>query len=157
MIELSTIRDLVAIFGVIAGFTYYVLTVRNAQKSRQREQVFLRFQSFDMPYMRAVEDLMNQDWTGTYEDYMNHSPESKANYNFLSTRYQQVGIMLKENMMDPDLLYQIFNPRFIMRFWEKIEKNIRSHREGNNHPTHLAAFEYLYNETKKRYPDIITR
>ncbi|TFH13219.1 hypothetical protein E4H04_12340 [Candidatus Bathyarchaeota archaeon] len=35
MIELSTIRDLVAIFGVIAGFSYYVLTVRNKQKNQE--------------------------------------------------------------------------------------------------------------------------
>ena len=34
MIELSTIRDLVAIFGVIAGFSYYVLTVRANQKNQ---------------------------------------------------------------------------------------------------------------------------
>ena len=33
MIELSLIRDLVAIFGVIAGFSYYVLTVRMNQRT----------------------------------------------------------------------------------------------------------------------------
>jgi sensor domain CHASE-containing protein len=35
MIELSVIRDLVAIFGVIAGFSYYVLTVRANQKNQE--------------------------------------------------------------------------------------------------------------------------
>ena len=35
MIELTTIRDLVAIFGVIAGFSYYVLTVRTNQKNQE--------------------------------------------------------------------------------------------------------------------------
>ena len=35
MIELSTIRDLVAIFGVIAGFSYYVLTVRANQRNQE--------------------------------------------------------------------------------------------------------------------------
>ncbi len=33
MIELSVARDLVAIFGVIGGFSYYVMTVRNARKA----------------------------------------------------------------------------------------------------------------------------
>lgn len=32
---LQVVRDLVAIFGVIAGFSYYVLTVRNAQRTRE--------------------------------------------------------------------------------------------------------------------------
>jgi hypothetical protein len=37
MIELSTIRDLVAIFGVIAGFSYYVITVRTNQRNQQNQ------------------------------------------------------------------------------------------------------------------------
>jgi hypothetical protein len=32
---LQVVRDFVAIFGVIAGFSYYVLTVRNASKARK--------------------------------------------------------------------------------------------------------------------------
>jgi len=35
MIELSIIRDLVAIFGVIAGFTYYVMTVRQTEQEEK--------------------------------------------------------------------------------------------------------------------------
>ena len=35
MIELDVIRDLVAIFGVIAGFSYYVMTVRINQKNQE--------------------------------------------------------------------------------------------------------------------------
>ncbi len=41
MFELSVVRDLVAIFGVIAGFGYYVLTVRNKQEN-QRQQLETR-------------------------------------------------------------------------------------------------------------------
>jgi hypothetical protein len=37
MIEISMVRDLVAIFGVLAGFTYYVLTVRNSQKMQKMQ------------------------------------------------------------------------------------------------------------------------
>jgi hypothetical protein len=35
MIEISIIRDLVAIFGVIAGFSYYVLAVRATRKNQE--------------------------------------------------------------------------------------------------------------------------
>jgi len=34
MIEISVIRDFVAIFGVIAGFSYYVLTVRATRRNQ---------------------------------------------------------------------------------------------------------------------------
>ena len=50
MIELSTIRDLVAIFGVIAGFTYYVLTVRNTQKNLEMSLKSRQTQTFLQMY-----------------------------------------------------------------------------------------------------------
>ena len=40
MIDLTTlsmIRDIVTIFGVIAGFSYYVMTVRNSTKARKTQ------------------------------------------------------------------------------------------------------------------------
>ena len=33
--EISVIREIVAIFGVIAGFSYYVLTVRATRKNQE--------------------------------------------------------------------------------------------------------------------------
>ena len=40
-VTLQMVRDVVAIFGVIAGFTYYVLTVRSSQRT-QRQQLETR-------------------------------------------------------------------------------------------------------------------
>jgi len=40
MIDVSVIRDLVAIFGVIAGFSYYVITVRNTNRARRKDIIF---------------------------------------------------------------------------------------------------------------------
>ncbi|MCJ7732368.1 hypothetical protein MUP51_08640 [Candidatus Bathyarchaeota archaeon] len=34
MVELSVIRDCIAIFGVLAGFSYYVLTVRATRRNQ---------------------------------------------------------------------------------------------------------------------------
>jgi len=36
-VTLQMVRDVVAIFGVIAGFTYYVLTVRNSQRMQKMQ------------------------------------------------------------------------------------------------------------------------
>ena len=36
MFELSIIRDCIAIFGVLAGFSYYVLTVRANQRNMKQ-------------------------------------------------------------------------------------------------------------------------
>jgi len=156
MVTVETISIVFTGLSISLAAFYYISTLRNAEKTRQREQIYLRFQSFDMPYMRALADVMPKDWTNL-EEYTSLDPETRANHSFLLTRYQNIGLMLKEKMMDPDLLFQIFNPQFIMRLWEKSENGIKGNRETNNYPTYMDAFEYLYNETKKRYPDIITR
>ena len=74
MIELSVIRDLVAIFGVIAGFSYYVLTVRNAQRTRdltlkaQEQAVETRqLQLFMQLYEKT---LAKENWAA-YQEILN--------------------------------------------------------------------------------------
>jgi len=71
MIELSTIRDLVTIFGVIAGFSYYVLTVKNTQKNQQLQletrQAQLYMSLLDRwntaEFSKQRYDSYNMEWT----------------------------------------------------------------------------------------------
>ncbi len=75
MIELSVIRDLVAIFGVIAGFTYYVLTVKANQKSQKHQQETRQVQfliEFNQQKIQTMvtdfNEIMKAEWTD-YEDW----------------------------------------------------------------------------------------
>ena len=77
-----------------------------------------------------------------------------SKYIFIGTRYQNLGLLLKEKMVEPELLFQVFSPRSIMKFWERFEWHESLLRERANDPDHYEAFEYLYNEAKKRFPDI---
>ena len=90
------------------GIFYYLFIMRNIQKSRHRDNLFMRFQSFERTFAEAEEDFRDQDWGTTMDDYRKQSPESRASFNYLQDRYNNIGIMLKENMMEPDLLYHFF-------------------------------------------------
>jgi len=153
-ITLPIILQILQTAGILMGIVYYITIMRNAERTRQREQVFLRLQSFDMPYNRAMDHVMN-NWTGK-GDYHSFDSETRVNYNFITTRYQNIGVMLREKMIDPDLLYKTFSPRAIISLWEKSEHLVRDNREDNKYTTYMEDFEYLYIETKKRYPDIVT-
>ena len=72
-------------------------------------------------------------------------------------RYNNIGIMLKENMMDPELLYQLFPPLQTIAFWVRIEPIIKDYRERTNDTLYNSALEYMYNDAIKRFPDIKTR
>jgi hypothetical protein len=150
---LSTIQTVSLIVGII----YYLNIMRNAQKIRERENLYLRFQILGKEYQMAVRDFMAQDWGNTMEDFRTHSLESRVNFDYLQMTYNTIGLMLKEKIIDPDMLYQMHGPQRIMLIWERIENIVQDFRVNINYPRFLESFEYLYNETKKRFPDIIIR
>lgn len=147
---LSTIQTV----SISVGIIYYLAIMRNMQKSRQRENLFVRFQNFDIAYSIAREDFNEQEWDGTFEDYLKHSPESRVNFNYLHMRLNNIGIMLKEKLMNPDIFYQLFPPLQTMSVWERVGPIIKDYREIYNDPTYCEAFEYMYNDAKTRYPDL---
>ena len=120
--------------------------------------MYLRFQINDLDYMKAYTYLVSKDFTNNIE-FLEHfdietNPEGWANYIYIGTRYQNIGLLLKEGLIDPDLVFEIFNPMVIIQLWEKIRVVEFETRIRNKHPKHYDAFEYLYDEAKKRFPDI---
>lgn len=61
---------------------------------------------------------------------------------------------MKEKMIDPDILYQLYKPRTILTAWSKIENTITVLRKRFNDPNRNTGFEYLVKETIKRHPNI---
>ena len=160
MITLENVLDVVPALGVIVALIYYSMTLRNTTKARQRELIFQRFQSFDREWARAWTNVLFngvnsfEEWQEFFHPIDN--PENFTDMIFVQTRYQNIGLMLKEKVIYPDLLFRIYQPGSIMMAWEHYEGNIRHRREIANDPTLLDGFEYLYGEAKKRYPDINT-
>ncbi len=160
MVDTQTVSILFAGMSIAASILYYAQVLRNTGKARQRELIFLRFQSFPLEWSKAWTNVIFnggnslEDW----QQYFNptEKPENFADMLFLQTRYQNIGLMLKEDVIDPDLLFNIYQPRSIMVAWEHYEPNIRYRREVTNNPKLLEWFEYLYLEVKKRAPHITT-
>jgi hypothetical protein len=120
--------------------------------------MYLRFQIHDLEYTKAFTYLISKDFK-TSEEFLEHfnvkeNPEAWAYYIYIGIRYNNIGLLLREGLIDPDIVFEIFNPMVIIQLWEKLEPIERETRIRNNHPKHYEAFEYLYNEAKKRYPEI---
>ena len=159
MIELSIIRDLVTIFGVIAGLTYYVMTVRNAEKTRKQDVIFQRISELDDEFYNKWTNLLDSDWK-TYAEWRKHRLEHPESYGFLAYMLSLlggIGETLRKGIIDPDSLFSIYTPILVIFTWEKVKPIIEFYRDGTNIPTYLDNFEYLYDEAKKRYPEMHTR
>ncbi len=167
MIELSVIRDLVAIFGVIAGFSYYVLTVRNAQKTReltlkaQKQSADTRQAQLLMQlYAHLREDKFNAQYVGLFryewEDYDDYREkfgddlEFRAMINSVCSFFEGVGVLVYRKFLDPQLVDDLMSSN-IFRVWEKMGPVIKEIRFRRNRPELFDKFEYLYEEVMKIY------
>jgi len=161
MVSIESILDVVPAVGVIVALVYYTQELRNQERARQREQLQQRLQSADLPYARAWTNVMfknatnREEWKEIYHPTKN--PELFADMIFIQSRFQSLGVMLKEKIIDPDLLYRIYTPFSILVTWEHYKSNVLARREEINDPNLWSEFEYLYEETKKRFPNIITK
>jgi len=176
MIELSIIRDLVAIFGVIAGFTYYVLTVRNAQRTRELT-LRAQEQALDTRQAQLVMNLVNtvrstdfrRQWHTLFRlewrDYQDFQEQYEEDIEIISAWtsvvrfYECVGVMVKNNLIDMNLIYPLLvNGTKIM--WDRYEPLIMGDRERfQEYGTIWTNVEYLYNEIlryEEEHPELKT-
>jgi hypothetical protein len=159
MIELRMIRDLVAIFGVIAGFKYYVINVRNAQKTRElslkaqelslkaqeqaletrQTQIFMQIyeQLNSKETHKSFMELMNQE-IGDYNEYLKKY-DSSVNPAHYATRaqiwysYNQIGELLRRGIIEPELVHPAVGTMVVL-MWEKWVDIIKEVRVRENIP-----------------------
>jgi hypothetical protein len=155
------------IFGVIAGFTYYVLSVRNAQKTREltlkaqeqvleTRQVQFCWQALERvhnkEFMRRTIEIMYhmdfkdyEEWREKYGPSTN--PDAYVDYYQVTSTHQGLGYLVQNGVLDPEALSKHIRPRAIISLWEKIEPIVKVHRERLN-PTAFDSFEYLADEMR---------
>jgi len=156
MIEISTIRDLVTIFGVIAGFSYYVLTVRNAQRNQQQQLEARKAQFFSQIYSWFIQteslveymEILNWEWTD-YDDFeKKYGSDNNLRGYAVRTRVwstiDMLGKYVRDGLVDLDLIYPMI---YITLFqWFKWKDVIEEQRKRYYTPLYLENWEYLVNE-----------
>lgn len=150
----SMIRDIVTIFGVIAGFTYYVLTVRNTIRAR-KTQVVLNLSNalFSDGMNRKYLSLLSMQWED-FDDFRKKydstvNPDHFAIRWYLWKFYDNLGYMLKQNIVDVDMVYNLVGGPSFDQFWEKFEPIIFEQRILYDDPSWFRWWEYMVGEVRK--------
>jgi len=166
MVELSVIRDLVAIFGVIAGFSYYVLTVRASQRNQQLQletrqaQLMMQIAStFSEEFSRNWLEIMSVEWSD-FDDYDRKIMKDKTRMSkFMNIGFllESVGVLVYKKMIDIELVDHLFSS-MVITYWEKFGPMEIMFREHYNNPKNAEWTEYLYNEVMRiaiaQHPEI---
>jgi hypothetical protein len=153
MVELSIIRDLVAIFGVIAGFSYYVLTVRANQRNTRITLTNSIMQTMvSEEAQRRWIELMNMEWSD-YDDFEKKygsdvNPENYAKRSAVWNSYNMLGNLLMKNIIDAETFYMAGGTWAIF-VWEKFKSVLMEHRRRYGSADSYTGLEYLASEMFK--------
>ena len=157
MIELSTlqmIRDIVTIFGVIAGFTYYVMTVRLNQRTMRINLTNTLIQQLETEeFFNKVTELMYMEWED-YDDFEEKygSDVNLENYVMRVTvwsKYDSLGMILMKGLADKEILYNsqvVYNSVWL---WQKYKDVFEVNRRLYSGADGWVGLEYLANELFK--------
>jgi hypothetical protein len=153
-VSLQMIRDVVTIFGVIAGLTYYLLTVRNANKAR-KTQIVMQLRNDIQSRENNLENtkLYFMEWDSFEDFYTKYdatvNPENYALRAHLWGFYESVGYMLYQGLIDVETVYNILGSYQTLVTWNKFRDVILEQRKFYDNPHWYRWFEYLASEISK--------
>lgn len=146
------IRDVITIFGVIAGFSYYVMTVRNQNRARQAQlfmQIFSR--QYDVEQRRSLYIIENIEYENLDDFLEKYGPETNPDVYFrgssLGTYFEGVGVLVKRKLIDPSMVDDLMSGR-IIDYWEANRRWVLEMRERTGDYEMIEHVEYLYDVIK---------
>ncbi len=143
----------------VAAF-YYVMALRNNEKTRKNSLVYQRLQALHQFYDSYFAVLLMTDWNTMEEFYQKYGPRANFNahikYRYVVNHLNTLGIMMKDGLVSADEIFQLYLPYGIIGIYEKFKPILMRDRitpSGEVHnPGANKGYELLYYEAKRRYP-----
>ena len=159
-VTLQTMLTYLTLISVPVGVFYHIMTLRNTRKSQQLQLETRQAQLFTQLYseFRSAENLrlyfkaLQMTWDD-YDDFLKkyglEEWEERVPFTHMSLYFDEVGVLLKEGLIDVNLVAQLIGSAFRL-YWEKFEPIVLERRIRDNNPTYFDNMEYLYNEIEKQ-------
>jgi hypothetical protein len=157
---LQMIREVVTIFGVIAGLTYYIITVRNQTKARHMQiirGVVSNIRSSPNFNYESL-DVIWEDYDDFWEKYgPKTNPKTWNNIELWFDSFEEYGVYVREGMLDVRLICLTSGGSY-MKSWEKFGPVWQEHRKRINEPRYWIEAEYIYHRIKDymdKHPELM--
>lgn len=153
---LQVVRDIVAIFGVIAGLTYYVMTVRNQSKARQIQLISQLSSYTSEEFQKREGHLFTLEWED-YDEFekkygSGDNMESAAQRYAVWSDYNKTGLILKTGLIDVETFLGFTGGQIgLVWQWHKFESVIKEQRRRYKMPDLFVWWEYAAAEIRRYY------
>jgi len=137
---------------------YYIITLRNNNKTRQAQLFMGIYQQMMSPQFAEAERILSDAQFTNWEEFrkLNMDKEFGRAYSTISYWLEGIGVLVKENLVDvrlPVLLYS----GMINWYWEKYGPMTLISRKEMGWPRAMVEAEYLVGRVKeysKRHPEL---
>jgi len=160
MVDIDTLSIVLTGIGLMIAITYYTLTLRNANKTREA-QLFIQIYSRLTPeFMEAWEEIYSSKME-TFEDFQElynreENPERYRRLMTVLTFYEGLGTLVKEGLVNIRSVSLMVGETTI-QVWNVLRKVAPGLREEYGSDRVWSETEYLANRIEKylgEYPDI---
>jgi hypothetical protein len=148
MITLEQVLYIVPILALSASITYYAITIRNQNKTRQAQLFMQTFYQDRQDFAHSYSKLR---WVYNWNDFDDFWEKYGAETNLDEWEkilsfwgyFESVGILVKDKLLTVDYVDKAIGG-FVLFTWQKYRSIVLEARNRWKSPTLLESFEYLY-------------
>jgi hypothetical protein len=146
---ITAVSIVLAAASVIAASTFYSFQIWNQTRLRRTDLLLRLYATWDtLEFQEAFHRLYWADFED-YDSFLAGVEGQRHVGSYVATFYDQVGALLRRNLIDYDLVDDLLGNSAI-QLWEKIGHIIREARLRSNDPRLYEHFEFLYDEMSQR-------
>ena len=147
MVDISSISAIIAAAGVIVGFVFTYLQLRNLAKTRRTELRWRILQSTNSKeFLEAGMKVMDVEFKDQKDFEEKYGLDLRVEMALVLNLFDGIGELLRKGLAD----YETVSSMPVVVMWEKLIPFVEGARKAYNDPSWWANFEYFYNEAKKR-------
>jgi len=146
VVDISSISAIIAAAGVIVGFVFTYLQLRNLVKTRRTELRWRILQSTNSKeFLEAGMKIMDMEFKDQ-KDFEEKYGDLRVEMTLVLNLFDGIGELLSKGLTD----YETVSSMPVVVMWEKLIPFVEGARRAYDDPSWWANFEYFYNEAKKR-------
>jgi hypothetical protein len=156
---LQSISYIAGATGVCIAAIYYVVNLRNSQKTMQltlesrQAQLFMQlYSTFCSDYIQKARNEVSKWSYRNYDDFQSKysydvNPETYQLHSSLSFFFEGIGVLVSRKLIDPSLVDDLMSGP-IITYWEKMRPYYLEYRARFDWPQFGEYIEHLYNHIK---------
>jgi len=156
--DVQTAYYMVAATGVLVAAAFYIMNLSLVQKKMKIDATILYGNLIgEKQKIRDWRHIMFEtDYTSLeeFDKISRQNPEEYAIFMNIGNSMNQLGLLVHEKIVDPEMLLTILGPIWPKVMWAKFAPIIKDQRKLWNDPRWGYYGECLYNEAERMFPDV---